>query len=128
MLPVLLGNLRPLVIGQHALAVERIWDQMYRSNRHSRAGHYMMAISAIDNALWDLRGRVFGAPVFRLLGGPTQMPVPRVRQLPRLLDRSAAGREARRRSSRRTASSARSGSWATAPATARAAWISTCSW
>jgi len=75
-LPVVLGNLRPLIIGQNALAVERIWDQMYRSNRHSRAGHYMMAISAVDNALWDLRGRVFGAPVFRLLGGPTQMPVP----------------------------------------------------
>jgi L-rhamnonate dehydratase len=75
-LPVLLGNLRPLIIGQHALAVERIWDQMYRSNRHARAGHYMMAISAIDNALWDLRGRVFGTPVYRLLGGPTQMPVP----------------------------------------------------
>jgi len=75
-LPVLLGNLRPLVIGQHALAVERIWDQMYRSNRHSRASHYMMAISYIDNALWDLRGRALGAPVFRLLGGPTQMPVP----------------------------------------------------
>jgi len=75
-LPVLLGNLRPLVIGQHALAVERIWDQMYRSNRHSRASHYMMAISYVDNALWDLRGRALGAPVFRLLGGPTQMPVP----------------------------------------------------
>ena len=74
-LPVLLGSLRPLVIGQHALAVERIWDQMYRSNRHARAGHYMMAISAIDNALWDLRGRRFGVPVFRLLGGPTQQPV-----------------------------------------------------
>jgi len=74
-LPVLLGRLRPLVIGQHALAVERIWDQMYRSNRHSRSSHYMMAISYVDNALWDLRGRVFGAPVFRLLGGPTQMPV-----------------------------------------------------
>jgi len=74
-LPVLLGSLRPLVIGQHALAVERIWDQMYRSNRHSRTGHYMMAISAIDNALWDLRGRRFGVPVFRLLGGPTQQPV-----------------------------------------------------
>jgi L-rhamnonate dehydratase len=74
-LPVLLGNLRGLVIGQHALAVERIWDQMYRSNRHSRASHYLMAISAIDNALWDLRGRQFGVPVFRLLGGPTQQPV-----------------------------------------------------
>jgi L-rhamnonate dehydratase len=74
-LPVLLGTLRPLIIGQNALAVERIWDQMYRSNRHSRASHFMMAISYIDNALWDLRGRHFGAPVFRLLGGPTQLPV-----------------------------------------------------
>jgi L-rhamnonate dehydratase len=74
-LPVLLNTLRPLVIGQNALAVERIWDQMYRSNRHSRASHFMMAISYIDNALWDLRGRHFGAPVFRLLGGPTQLPV-----------------------------------------------------
>jgi L-alanine-DL-glutamate epimerase-like enolase superfamily enzyme len=75
-LPVLLGPLRTLLLGQDALAVERLWDQMYRSNRHSRASHYMMAIAALDNALWDLRGRRFNAPVFRLLGGPTQEPVP----------------------------------------------------
>jgi len=74
-LPVLLGPLRSLLLGQDALAIERIWDQMYRSNRHSRASHYMMAISYLDNALWDLRGRHFSAPVFRLLGGPTQQPV-----------------------------------------------------
>jgi L-rhamnonate dehydratase len=74
-LPVLLGPLRTLLIGQNALAIERLWDQMYRSNRHSRASHYMMAISYLDNALWDLRGRYFGSPVFRLLGGPTQQPV-----------------------------------------------------
>ncbi|HEU4580266.1 MAG TPA: enolase C-terminal domain-like protein [Polyangiaceae bacterium] len=74
-LPVLLGPLRSLLIGQDALAVERLWDQMFRSNRHSRASHYMMAISYLDNALWDLRGRHLGAPVFRLLGGPTQQPV-----------------------------------------------------
>ena len=74
-LPVLLGPLRALLIGQDALAVERLWDQMFRSNRHSRASHYMMAISYLDNALWDLRGRHFGAPVFRLLGGATQQPV-----------------------------------------------------
>ena len=94
-LPVLLGTLRPLVIGQNALAVERIWDQMYRSNRHSRASHFMMAISYIDNALWDLRGRHFGAPVFRLLGGPDADAGARVRQLPRFLDRSAARRQTR---------------------------------
>lgn len=74
--PTILGPLRTLLIGQDALAVERLWDQMYRSNRHSRASHYMMAISYLDNALWDLRGRYFDAPVFRLLGGPTQNPVP----------------------------------------------------
>jgi L-rhamnonate dehydratase len=74
-LPPLLDSLRPLLKGEHALAIERVWDTMYRSNRHSRASHFMMAISAIDNALWDLRGRVFDVPVFRLLGGPTQQPV-----------------------------------------------------
>jgi L-rhamnonate dehydratase len=74
-LPALLGPLRSLLLGQDALAIERLWDQMFRSNRHSRAGHYMMAISYLDNALWDLRGRYFGVPVFPLLGGPTQQPV-----------------------------------------------------
>ena len=65
-------QLRNLLIGKDALAGELIWDQMHRSNRHSRRGHFMMAISAVDNALWDLRGRYFGVPVYRLLGGPTR--------------------------------------------------------
>ena len=100
-LPVLLGTLRPLVIGQNALAVERIWDQMYRSNRHSRASHFMMAISYIDNALWDLRGRQFGAPVFRLLGGPTQQPVRVYGSCLGFCHRSAAGRRNAPRSSQK---------------------------
>lgn len=58
--------------GKDALAQEKLWDQMYRSNRHSRRGHYLMAISAVDNTLWDLRGRYFQTPVYRLLGGPTR--------------------------------------------------------
>lgn len=74
-LPTILGPLRRLLIGQDALAVEKLWDQMYRSNRHARASHYMMGISYCDNALWDLRARYLGIPVFRLLGGPTQHPV-----------------------------------------------------
>jgi L-alanine-DL-glutamate epimerase-like enolase superfamily enzyme len=45
---------------------------MYRSNRHSRAGFFLMAISAVDNTLWDLKGRYYGVPVYRLLGGPTR--------------------------------------------------------
>jgi len=65
-------QLRPFLTGKDPLAGEALWDQMYRSNRHSRDGLFMMAISAVDNALWDLRGRYFEAPVYRLLGGPTR--------------------------------------------------------
>ena len=65
-------QLRPFLIGKDPLAGETLWDQMYRSNRHSRAGLFLMAISAVDNTLWDLRGRYFETPVYRLLGGPTR--------------------------------------------------------
>jgi L-rhamnonate dehydratase len=67
--PVLVRDLAPFLAGRDSLAVESLWDRMYRSNRHARAGHFMMSISAADNVLWDLRGRLLGLPVFRLLGG-----------------------------------------------------------
>jgi hypothetical protein len=51
-------ELRPFLVGKDALAGEALWDQMYRSNRHSRDGFFMMAISAVDNTLWDLRGSI----------------------------------------------------------------------
>ena len=65
-------DLRPFLIGKDALAGETLWDQMYRSNRHSRDGFFMMAISAVDNTLWDIRGKFYGVPVYRLLGGPSR--------------------------------------------------------
>jgi len=68
---VIARQLKRLIIGQDALAGEILWDKMYRWNRHSRGGHYMMALSAVDNAVWDLRGKYFGVPVYRLLGGPS---------------------------------------------------------
>lgn len=67
-----LGQMRNFLIGKDALAVEKLWDQLYRRNRHARSGHYMMGLSAIDNALWDLRGKYFEAPVYQLLGGATR--------------------------------------------------------
>jgi len=60
------------LVGQDPLAHERIWDVLYRQDRHARKGYEMMAISAVDCALWDLRGKIFGMPIYRLLGGPTR--------------------------------------------------------
>jgi L-rhamnonate dehydratase len=68
-------QIKAFLVGKDPLAGETLWDQLYRLNRHARASHFMMAISAIDNALWDLRGRYFNAPVYRLLGGPTRSTV-----------------------------------------------------
>ncbi len=69
------SDLAPFIIGKDALAGEALWDEIYRSNRHSRNGIFMMAISAVDNTLWDLRGRYYGVSVYRLLGGPTRASV-----------------------------------------------------
>lgn len=67
---------RKSLLGHDALATERLWDIMYREGVHSRKGIPMFAISAIDCALWDLRGKVLGQPVHRLLGGPTRTELP----------------------------------------------------
>ncbi|MFQ5809834.1 MAG: enolase C-terminal domain-like protein [Armatimonadota bacterium] len=73
---ILRREMRPFLLGRDPLAIETVWDMLLRRNRHSRGGYYMMAMSALDCALWDLKGKALGAPVYRLLGGPTQDPVP----------------------------------------------------
>ena len=67
---------RGLLQGVDPLATERIWDVMFREAVHGRKGATMMAISAIDCALWDLKGRYLDQPVYRLLGGPTRTSAP----------------------------------------------------
>jgi L-rhamnonate dehydratase len=49
---------------------------MHRSLVHGRQGEAMMAISVVDCALWDLKGRYFNTPVYTLIGGPTRSEVP----------------------------------------------------
>ncbi|MBX6771885.1 MAG: mandelate racemase/muconate lactonizing protein [Chloroflexi bacterium] len=66
----------PIVMGEDPRATERIWDKIYRSQVHGRGGVAMMALSALDCALWDLKGKWAGAPVYRLLGGPTRTEIP----------------------------------------------------
>jgi len=69
-------RLRPILLGQDPVAHEKLWDQMHRIMVHGRQGDAMLAISAVDCALWDLKGRWLNQPVFRLLGGPTRDEVP----------------------------------------------------
>ncbi|MCP4384764.1 MAG: L-rhamnonate dehydratase [Hyphomicrobiales bacterium] len=61
------------LIGQDARNLNRIWDQMYRASLpYGRKGLPMMAISAVDLALWDLIGKVREEPVYNLIGGLTR--------------------------------------------------------
>lgn len=69
-------QLAPLLIGHDPLATERLWDRMYRFMVHGRKGVVMMALSVVDCALWDLKGKWANAPVHVLLGGPTRDKIP----------------------------------------------------
>ena len=63
----------PLLRGQSSMATEKIWDLMNRaSSPYGTAGLTSYAISAVDNAIWDLKGKLLGRPVYELLGGPVR--------------------------------------------------------
>lgn len=62
-------GLKECIIGQDPLETQALWDRMYRSTRHSgRRGCVIHAISGIDIALWDIKGKAEGKSVARLLG------------------------------------------------------------
>lgn len=62
-------ELKPLLLGEDPLLIERLWQKMFqRTRQHGRRGIVMHAISGIDIALWDLAGKVAKLPVYRLLG------------------------------------------------------------
>ena len=60
----------PAIVGDDPLAHERVWEKLYwLLSPRGQTGYASHAIAAIDVALWDLKGKHFGAPVWRLLGG-----------------------------------------------------------
>src|SRR5215203_176640 len=59
------------LIGQDPLRIEHHWQYLYRWT-HFRGAAIMGALSAIDIALWDIAGKHYGVPVYKLLGGPTR--------------------------------------------------------
>ena len=69
--------LKPLLIGTDPLDSEYLWQSMYRRTLpFGRKGIGMTAISAVDLAIWDAKGKILGQPVFKLLGGRTKAKLP----------------------------------------------------
>jgi len=61
----------PALVGENCMATEKIWDMMVRmSAAFGSGGLSSYAISALDVALWDLKGKILERPVYELLGGP----------------------------------------------------------
>jgi galactonate dehydratase len=57
------------LIGKDPLRIEDHWNMMYRSGFYRGGPIIMSAIAGIDQALWDIKGKYFNAPVYQLLGG-----------------------------------------------------------
>jgi L-alanine-DL-glutamate epimerase-like enolase superfamily enzyme len=65
------SGLRHLLLGENPLEIDRLWHKLYRGSiYYGRQGPAIHAISGIDIALWDIKGKVLGEPIYRLLGGP----------------------------------------------------------
>ncbi|MEJ8843588.1 enolase C-terminal domain-like protein [Lacibacter sp. H375] len=70
-------KLSALLLGENPLNTEYLYEKMYRSTvAYGRKGAAVAAISAIDIALWDIKGHVMKQPVFMLLGGRTKATIP----------------------------------------------------
>src|SRR5262245_44365052 len=66
-------SLFELIDGENPTRIEHIWQKLYRAHRDIRGGPFMVhTLAGIDIALWDLAGKLWNTPIYRLLGGPTR--------------------------------------------------------
>ncbi len=64
------GVAGPAIIGDDPLAHEAVWEKLYwKTMPRGQTGYAAHAVAAIDLALWDIKGKALGQPVWRLLGG-----------------------------------------------------------
>ena len=67
----LADSLYELIAGENPTRIEYLWQKVYRAHRNIRGGPFLVhTLAGIDIALWDITGKLWGAPVYRLLGGP----------------------------------------------------------
>jgi L-alanine-DL-glutamate epimerase-like enolase superfamily enzyme len=70
-------GLRHLLVGENPLETDRLWQKMLRSTMYfGRTSVAISAMAAVDLALWDLKGKHFGEPIHRLLGGKRHDQIP----------------------------------------------------
>jgi len=67
----IVNDLAAILRGRDPMETEVIWDDLYATmlNRGHNRGYMLEAIAAIDTALWDIKGKALGQPIYRLLGG-----------------------------------------------------------
>lgn len=65
-------HVAPLLIGKDASRIEDMWQFLYRGAYWRRGPVTMAAIAAVDTALWDIKGKAAGMPVYQLLGGASR--------------------------------------------------------
>ena len=68
-------HVAPCLIGRNAHDIEDIWQYLYRGVYWRRGPITMAAVAAVDMALWDIKGKVAGLPVYQLLGGKSRQAV-----------------------------------------------------
>jgi mannonate dehydratase len=62
-------HVAPLLVGRDAHAIEDTWQYLYRGAYWRRGPITMAAIAAVDTALWDIKAKLAGLPLYQLLGG-----------------------------------------------------------
>ena len=62
-------EMKPYLIGQDPGRIEDLWSTIYRAGFYRGGGVLMSAMAGIDQALWDIKGKRFGVPVYELMGG-----------------------------------------------------------
>ena len=67
----ILGSIRDKLVGEDPLRIDYLWGKMYmgRTRKPVAKGGYIVSMSVVDNALWDLKGKILGQPVWKLAGG-----------------------------------------------------------
>ena len=67
-----IDHLGEIVVGEDPFSTEKLWQHMFRGGFFPADKVYCCAISAIDIALWDIKGKALNMPTYKLLGGPVR--------------------------------------------------------